>query len=83
MGTECAPTYASLYMGLFENKYILPRIRQHVSMYVWYIDDIFFIWKNSEDELKKFLDIVNTLHPSIKFDFKYSKESIDFLDTTV
>ena len=83
MGTKCAPTYASLYMGWFEHKFILPRIRQYVSMYVRYIDDIFFVWKGSENELKKFLETINTLHPSIKFDFKYSKESIDFLDTTV
>ena len=45
MGTKCAPTYASLYMGWFERKYILPRIQQYVSMYVRYIDDISFIWK--------------------------------------
>ena len=83
MGTKCAPTYASLYMGWFENKFILPRIRQHVSMYVRYIDDIFIVWKGSECELKKFLETINTLHPSIKFDFQYSKEKIDFLDTTV
>ena len=83
MGTKCAPTYASLYMGWFERKYILPRIQQHVSMYVRYIDDIFFVWKGPEHELKKFLETINTLHPSIKFDYKYSKESTDFLDTTV
>ena len=83
MGTKCAPTYASLYMGWFENKYIIPRIQQHVAMYVRYIDDIFFVWKGSERELKEFLEIINTLHPTIKFDFAYSRERIDFLDTTV
>ena len=70
-------------MGWFENLYILPRIQQHVALYVRYIDDIFFVWKGSERELKEFLEIINTIHPTIKFDYSYSREKIDFLDTTV
>lgn len=77
------PPYASLYMGWFENLQILPRIQQHISMYVRYIDDIFFVWKGSEAELKEFLEVINTVHPTIKFDAKYSRKKIDFLDTTV
>ena len=47
MGTKCAPTYACIFMGWFENKYILPKIRRFASTYVRFIDDIFFIWKGS------------------------------------
>ena len=83
MGTKCAPPYASLYMGWFEQLYILPRINQHISMYVRYIDDIFFIWHGTESELKEFLEIINTVHPTIKFDHKYSRESIEFLNTII
>ena len=83
MGTKCAPPYACLFMGKFENQYILPRILHNISMYVRYIDDIFLIWKGSERELKEFLEVINTIHPSIKFDYKYSREKIEFLDTTV
>ena len=79
----CPPPYASLYMGWFENLHILPRINQHISMYVRYIDDIFFVWKGPESELKEFLEVINTIHPTIKFDHKFSRERIDFLDTTV
>ena len=34
-------------------------------------------------ELKEFLEVVNTIHPSIKFDDKYSRDKIEFLDTIV
>ena len=47
-----------------------------------YIDDLFFIWKGSEEDLLKFLKEVNTLHPSIEFDYEYSREKVNFLDTT-
>ena len=83
MGTKCAPSYASLYMGWFEKIHILPRIREHTLMYVRFIDDILLVWKGSEEELLKFLNEINKVHPTIKFDFKYSRESVDFLDTTI
>ena len=52
-------------------------------MYVRFIDDLLLIWKGSEEELLKFLKEINEVHPTIKFDFKCSRESIDFLDTTI
>ena len=52
-------------------------------MYVRYIDDIFFIWHGSERDLKEFLEVINTVHPTIKFDHKYSRTRIEFLDTLV
>ena len=52
-------------------------------MYVRYIDDIFFVWKGTEAQLKEFLEVINTVHPTIKFDAKFSRKKIDFLDTTV
>ena len=83
MGTKCAPTYASLFMGRFEEMHILPRIRDKVLLYVRYIDDLLMIWKDSEEELVKFLEELNRIHPTIKFEYKYSREKINFLDTTI
>ena len=59
MGTKCAPTYASLFMGLFEQTHLLPKIKDFILLYVRYIDDIFFLWKGTEEELFKFLESVN------------------------
>ena len=37
----------------------------------------------SLDDLKTFVDQLNTLHPTIKFDAKYSLTSIEFLDSRI
>ena len=80
MGTKCAPSYANIFMGKFEEKYIYPRILGKTRLYLRFIDDLFFIWKGTEKELKKFIEDINKVHPSIKFDYSYSKSVIDFLD---
>ena len=41
------------------------------------------VWIKSESELRYFMNEINEKHHSIKFDFKFSKESIEFLDTLV
>lgn len=83
MGTKCAPTYASLFMGRFEEMHILPKIRDKVLLYVRYIDDLLLVWKDSEEELLKFLEELNKKHPTIKFDYEFSREKVNFLDTTI
>ena len=52
---------------------------------VWltYIDDIFFIWTESESKLESFLQRLNTFHPNLKFTHEKSKTSINFLDVAV
>ena len=83
MGTKCSPTYSSLFMGKFEEINILPRIRDMIMIYVRYIDDIFFIWKGTEEELLNFFTEINLVHPTIKFDYSYSRKSVNFLDSKV
>ena len=43
---------------------------------VWYryIDNIFMLWQHGEKELKKFLEILNSYHLTIKFTANYSRE---------
>ena len=83
MGTKCAPTYASLFMGYFEERNILPKIRNSIMIYLRYIDDIFFIWKGTMEELEEFLKEINQVHPTIKFDHVLSKKEINFLDVKI
>ena len=66
-------------MGIFEETHIDPLIKQKVQLYVRYIDDIFFIWKGSKNEIQQFISKINEVHPSIKVDFNYSKAQITFL----
>ena len=83
MGTICAPPYANLFMGKFEDIHILPLIKRLILLYCRFIDDIFFIWTGSETELLRVTNEINEIHPTIKFDIQYSKKSINFLDTTI
>ena len=48
-----------------------------------FFDDIFFIWTESEESLKKFLEELNKLHPKLKFINEKSKEQINFLDVVI
>ena len=54
-----------------------------------YIDDIFFIWNDSEEHLKLFINFCNSyaadnkMKSSIKFTVDYSKSEVIFLDTKV
>ena len=83
MGTKCAPTYANIFMGKFENTHIYPRISNKTRIFLRYMDDLFFVWKGTEQELKHFLEEINKVHPTIKFDFKYSTTEIEFLDLKI
>lgn len=83
MGTIYALSDANIFMGKFEPKHIYPYITDKTIMYLRYIDDLFFIWKGTEGELLSFLENLNEKHPSINFDFKYSKIEIEFLDTKI
>ena len=43
----------------------------------------FFIWEHGEESLEKFLNKLNSFHPTIKFTAEYSKEAINFLDVSI
>ena len=83
MGTICPRSYANIFMSEFEGKHIYPLFKNKSVIYLRYIEDFFMVWIKSESELRHFLNEINQKHQSVKFDFKFSKESIEFLDTLV
>ena len=83
METACASSYANIFMARFEQKHIYPFVKGKVDLYLRYIDDIFFIWKGTEEELNNFFNEINKKHPSIKFDQKCSRSKKEFLDVLV
>ena len=69
-------------MGGLETGMLAAWVGSKVHMWRRFIDDIFFIWKGSEEELKEFMEHCNNYHPTIKFTFNYdlNTRSVDFLD---
>ena len=58
---------------------------QSIKQSVWkpLIDDVFFIWTDSEGNLERFLKELNGFHPSIKFTFEKSEMKVNFLDVVI
>ena len=48
IGTICAPSYANMFMGHFERKFISPFLQGRPLIYLKFIDNIFFIWTGSK-----------------------------------
>ena len=76
--------YANIFMGKFEKKHIYETIwNAHIIYYCRFIDDLFFIWNDTEHNLNHFFNHLNSVNNDIKFEYKYSKEKIDFLDVII
>ena len=66
IGTRMAPSYASLFMGKFEKEF-LDSCNIQPLLWLRFLDDIFMIWNESEEQLLKFLYEINQYHETIKF----------------
>ena len=62
MGTIYDPVYANIFMADFELKYIYPYIKGKTKMFLRFIDDLFMIWVDSEQELLDFISDLNKKH---------------------
>ena len=73
------PPYDCIFMDFIETELLKT---QSIKLSVWkrFIDDIFFIWTDSEKNLEKCLKELNRFHPNIKFTFEKSKMKVNFLD---
>ena len=83
MGAKCSGSYADIFMGKFERERIYPKINYKHQCYVRFKDDIFLIWTAGEEALKQFIQEINQCHDSIKFEVKYSRTKINFLDVLI
>ena len=72
---------------LWTNFYVETEFLKTQAIKPWlrkrFIDDIFFIWTDSEKNLNKFLKDLNEFHPNLKFTYEKSKEKINFLDLVI
>lgn len=87
MGSKMAPGYASLFCGFFEHNIIFNENSNPHLKYImnWrrYIDDIFFIWTGTAEQLEEFHDFINSKNYHLKFTMEYSANKMNFLDIFV
>ena len=87
-GTTVAPTYANLIMAYLEiklYKLVLENFGKKTHDFVvqnWYrfLDDGFIFWDDTLGDYHIFVNLLNSLHPNIKFTHESSKEKISFLN---
>jgi len=85
MGTACAPSYANLFLAYMEEKITTdyPDLAAMAKMWARFIDDGFWIWAGPENELSRFLSVIENFYPEIKWTFEISEKCMDFLDVHV
>ncbi|CAJ0966787.1 unnamed protein product, partial [Ranitomeya imitator] len=85
MGSHAAPPYANAYMVHFEESiiYMNSLFKENIITWKRYIDDVFCVWRGSEETLHSFLSLLNTSWPGITFTINYDLWSMNFLDTLV
>jgi hypothetical protein len=72
MGSPLSPVMANLFMEEFEKK-ALATATLKLGLCFRYLDDTLSSWSHGLDNLQKFLDHINSFHPSIKFTLKYRR----------
>jgi len=85
MGTSCAPTYATVFMKRIDEWIRNSAPPDAILLFFRFLDDILFWWTKGVEELEKFIQTINSLHPTIKFTANYCPEtrSCDYLDLNV
>lgn len=83
MGRVFSPSLANLYLHAFDDAALAGLNDTKPLLYYRFLDDIFFIWMHTEQELILFETYLNSLIPGIHITLKYSQNNMDFLDTTI
>ncbi|XP_077136883.1 uncharacterized protein LOC143793776 [Ranitomeya variabilis] len=85
MGAACSPSYANLFLGSWERSLFGdegPRAASHVLCWHRYIDDIFFLWDGTAQQLGDFMGTLNQNSLNIYLTYTYDEKKVNFLDVT-
>ena len=82
MGTKVAVSFTNIFMSAVETEIIN---ESKIKLFEWkrYIDDVFFLWDTTIEEIDQFILEANRHHPTIKFTAEISDKETHFLDTTI
>ena len=82
MGSPLGPTLANFFLAHYEKKFMSENLESKPLLYLRYVDDIFCVFKDKEN-IQKFLNFLNNIHPNLKFTFEVGEEFLPFLDTKI
>jgi hypothetical protein len=81
MGKSFAPHLANIYLASFDQDAM--SFDDHVSCYTRYIDDLFFLYSGTLQDLETFQLYLNSRIPGIKLTFTHDFTQVSFLDLTI
>ena len=73
ISTKFAPPYAWTFMDYIETEF-LKTLEIKSSLLKRFIDDIFFIWADTEENFEKFLEDLNKFYPKLRFTYEKSRK---------
>jgi hypothetical protein len=83
MGSPLTPVIANFYMEFFEQQAINLATKKPAHWYR-YADDTFVVWAHGKQELRVFLQHLNSIHPNIKFTLEVEQNhALPLLDVSV
>ncbi|KAK5649593.1 hypothetical protein RI129_000622 [Pyrocoelia pectoralis] len=83
MDSPLSPAIANVYIENFEHK-ALSSINLKPKCWYRYVDDTFVVWPHGLDNLNKFLQHINNIHPNIQFTMEVeSDKKLTFLDMLI
>ena len=87
IGKSISKPMAGIYMHWFEKTYVFneeSRFRKNIVFWKRQMDDIFFVWRGSRDELELFVWTLNGIEHKVQFTLEVEKENfLPFLDVGV
>lgn len=85
MGSPLSPLLAEIFMADLERTILeLDHAKSRIKFWYRYVDDILICTDGTDRQMDSFVDLINTLHPKIKFTFEREENnSINFLDLTI
>ena len=74
-GTKFAPPYAWIFVDYIETEFLK---YQEIKPWLWkrFIDNIVFIWTDTEENIDKLLEDLNKFHSDLRFPYEKSREKI-------
>ncbi|XP_073422111.1 uncharacterized protein [Dendrobates tinctorius] len=87
MGCPCAPSYANLFLGWWEETIVFGGEEKwwHCLISLWYrfIDDVFMVWTGDKDQFEEFVRELNRNSVNLRFTSEIQKTEIPFLDIKI